>query len=98
MPQVPDRITRAVLVRCPVCLFEPGIESLSRFAALGKKSLKLLEQQGEVGLYGLPDDLKIDVAVVVNDAVAHADNLGERDAGKLGAGFGSQAGGGFPGH
>ena len=49
-------------------------------------------------MYGLPDDLKIDVAVVVNDAVAHADNLGERDAGKLGAGFGIQASGGFPGH
>lgn len=44
-----------------------------------------------MGLDGFPDDLKIDMAVVMDDAVTHADNLVKGDAGKLGARLGRQA-------
>jgi hypothetical protein len=70
---------------------------LSAFAAFGQESLKLLEQLRQVGLNGFPDDFKIDVAVIMYDAIAHADDLWERDAGKLGASLGSQARRCFPG-
>jgi hypothetical protein len=46
----------------------------------------------------VPDDLKIDMAVVMDDPVAHAGNLVERDAGKLGERFGRQARSRFPGN
>jgi hypothetical protein len=46
----------------------------------------------------LPDNLEIDITVVVDDAIAHAGDLVERDAGELGARLGCEAGGGFTGH
>src|SRR5437016_1771645 len=42
-------------------------------------------------LHCLPDDLKIDVAVVVDYAVAHSNDSRKRDVGKCGAGLGRQA-------
>src|SRR5258708_1930420 len=44
-----------------------------------------------------PDDLELELAVVMADPVAHADNLVKRDVRKRGARLGSQACSCFPG-
>jgi hypothetical protein len=49
----------------------------SNFAPAGKETLKLLVQRGQMALDGFPDDLEIDVAVVVDNTVAHTDDLVE---------------------
>ena len=72
------------------------VRQASAFAAFGKELPKLVEQQREVCLYGLPDYFEIDVAIVVNDAIAHPGDLSKRNAGKLVAGLDCQAGRSFP--
>jgi hypothetical protein len=74
------------------------IGSPSIFTALNKEPLKFLEQKRQVGLNGFPDDLKIDIAVIMNDTIAHTDDLRERDGRKLGARLGSQSRRCFTGH
>ena len=73
-----------------------GVRSKAAFysgvAAFGKKLLGFLAQYRQVTLYGFPDDLEIDIAVVVNHAIAHTNDLVERDIRKFGARLGSQAG------
>lgn len=49
-------------------------------------------------MYGLPDYIEIDVAIIVNEAIAHPGDLSKRDARKVVAGLGCQAGRSFPGH
>ncbi len=49
-----------------------------------------------MSLHGIPDNLEIDVAVVVvDDAVAHTGDLAERDVRKFGASLGREPGSGF---
>ena len=69
----------------------------SAFSPLLEKGLQLVEQQGQVGLNRFPDNLEIDIAVIMNDAVPHPDNLRERNIGEHVARLGRKSRGGFPG-
>src|SRR5580692_3693068 len=75
----------------------PPSPGSSALAPLREKGLKLLQQQGQVSLNRFPDDLEIDIAVIVNDAIAHADHLPERNVGELGARLGRESRSGLPG-
>jgi hypothetical protein len=58
--------------------------------------VKLPEQRRQVGLDDVPNNLKIDVAVVVHNAIPHPDDFGERDVRKFGAFLCSEPGCRFP--
>ena len=45
----------------------------------------------QMRLHGFPDNLKIDVAIVMHNPIAHADNLIERDVWELSASIGGEA-------
>jgi hypothetical protein len=46
----------------------------------------------------LPDNLEIDIAVIMDDAIAHAGDLAEGNVWEFGAHVGREASGGFTGH
>jgi hypothetical protein len=75
-----------------------SIGSPSGITAFGEELLQFLKEQRQVGLHGFPNDLKIDVAVVMHHTVAHADDFVERDVRKLGAGFRGQTRCSFSGY
>ncbi len=57
--------------------------------------MKFPDEQRHVILHSLPDNLKVDIAVVMYHAVPHSGDLMERDAWELSAGFGRKPGRGF---
>lgn len=61
------------------------------FIALNKECLEFLEKRRQMGLHGFPDNLEIDVAVVMHNPIAHADNLMEGDVWELSASVGGEA-------
>jgi hypothetical protein len=67
----------------------------SAIAPILEKRLQLLQQQGQVGLNRFPNDLEIDIAVIMNHAVAHTDDLAERNVAELGGRLGREARGGL---
>jgi hypothetical protein len=63
----------------------------SNFPSFGKKPLQFLEQAGQLGLNCFPDDLEVDIAVIMNHSVTHAYDFGKWDLRKLGPRLGSEA-------
>lgn len=46
-------------------------------------SLQFGAYEGEVQLHDFPNDLKVDLSVIVDDSIAHADDLAERQLAQL---------------